>query len=133
MAESVEPLQKGHYIIVLAADNQSQEGYFPREELPWKHLDILLGVQQFAEIGSGTHLMSELAQFQQHSRIQRTGSIPKRTVVPSLESLSQGLLVGSHQSHALLHSFFIDGIGEDGGYCGLHDCVGHEDHVEYAT
>lgn len=98
----MEALQEGHDQIVLAADHQTQEGHLSREELSRKHLHVLLGVKQLAEISCGADLGSELGQVQQHSGIECPRGIPEGAVVSSLESLSQGLLVGSHQSHTLL-------------------------------
>lgn len=102
LAEGVEPLQESHDQIVLAADHQAQEGHLSREELSRKHLYVLLSVQQLAEISSGAYLGPKLAHVQQHCRIECPRSVPEGTVLFSLQALSQGLLVDSHQSHALL-------------------------------
>lgn len=61
VAKGEEALEEGEDEVVLAADDQSQEGHFSHEELSGENLYILLGVQQLPEVGSGPHFLPELA------------------------------------------------------------------------
>jgi hypothetical protein len=60
-AEGGEALEEGEDEVVLAADDQSQEGHFPHEELSGEHLHVLLGVQQLGEVLSHPYLSPELS------------------------------------------------------------------------